>query len=237
MSTNEKILPFSLIAIPSEGELLAGFVERYARATCERILPSLALTFEERQELICQDLEFRQQIRQEPGKYNIGAEEYGEYANPEGSFDIGLESTSYAEMEANALQMHILGLAFAGLFHIFERQLVMILCRLDYRRQNTVLKLVPDKERHTFSGYKKLLAIGGYPICDTIGTDIERLRLIANAMKHGSSHALRTLQKEFPNLFWHGSLTVSIDNMLLTTDLLMASAGSIASFWRNFPCA
>jgi hypothetical protein len=67
-----------LIAIPSEGELLAGFVERYARATCERILPSLALTFEERQELICQDLEFHQQIRQEPSKYNIGAEVYGE---------------------------------------------------------------------------------------------------------------------------------------------------------------
>ena len=237
MSANENIPPFLLIAIPSEGELLACFVERYARATCERVLPSLALTFEERQELVRHDLEFHQQRRQEPWKYNIGAEEYGEYAYPEGSFDIGLESTNYAEMEANALQKHILGLAFAGLFHIFERQLVMILYRLDHRRQNTVLKLVPDKERHTFSGYKKHLAIGGYPICDTIGTDIERLRLIANVMKHGSAHSLLTLKKEFPNLFWHGSPTVSIDNLFLTTDLLMASADSIASFWRDFPCA
>jgi len=229
------VLPFALIAVPPEGEQLAGFVERYARAICERVLPSLSLTFEERQELTRQDLEIHEQINRDAWKYELGTEGYGEYANPGDSFGTGFEVTNYAEMEAQVLQMHVLGLAFAGLFHIFERQVVMILHRLDHRRNRTVLRLVSEKERHNFAGYKKLLEIGGTPISGAIGTDIERLRLIANVMKHGSAHAIRTLHKAFPDLFWLGSHTISIDSMLLTPDLLMSSAGSIARFWRAFP--
>jgi hypothetical protein len=235
MAGQVKVPPFTLIATPPEGELLAGFVERYAKATCERVLPSLDLTFEERQELVSQDLDLREQIQKEPWKYNIGAGEYGEYASPEAMIDYGLDSVLYAEMEVSALRMHILGLAFAGLFHIFERQLLMILYRLEHRRRNTFFELVHEKERHTFSGYKKLLEIGSYPITGAIGTDVERLRLIANVMKHGSRHSLRTLKKEFPDLFWQGSPTVSIDNMQLNIGLLIESASSIASFWRDFP--
>lgn len=226
------VLPFALIAVPPEGEQLAGFVERYARAVCERVLQSLSLTFEERQELIRQDLEIHEQINRDAWKYGLGTEGYGEYANPGGSFGMGFVVTNYAEMEAQVLQMHVLGLAFAGLFHNFERQVVMILHRLDHRRNRTVLCLVSEKERHNFTGYKKLLEIGGSRISGAIGTDI-----IANVMKHGSAHAIRTLHKAFPDLFWLGSHTISIDSMLLTPDLLMSSAGSIARFWRAFPHA
>ena len=230
-----KIEPFALIAVPREGDVLADFVERYARAVAERMLPALKLTFEEKHELIRLDMEFREQMRREPWNYNIGSDEYGEYANPEQSFDIGLDNLNYAEMENAALQMHMLGLAFAGLFHIFERQLVMILHRLDYRRRGTVMVLVPKEDRHKFSGYKKILDIGGYPITGDVDSDVERLRLIANIMKHGSAHSLRALKSSFPEMFWHGTTALSVDMILLSTDLLMASATSISRYRREFP--
>ncbi|WP_043509101.1 hypothetical protein [Acidiphilium cryptum] len=237
MNRNEKIDPFTLIAIPPEGELLAGFVERYARATCERILPSLALTVEERQELIRQDLELHEQMRQDSRRYEIGAAENWQYANPEGSFDMGLNSTSYAEMEAHALQIHILGLAFAGLFHIFERQLVMILHRLDYRRQGGVMKLIPAKDRHKFVGYKLALDIGGYPISGDTETFVERLRLIANIMKHGTAGSILSLHSKFPEMFWLGSTKLDIETIQLTPGLLLETAAALARYWREFPHA
>jgi hypothetical protein len=217
--------------------MMANFVERYARAICERMLPALAPTFEEKLELSRQDMEFREQMRDAPWNYDIGGDTYGEYGNPDGSFDDGLDSTQYAEMEAAALQMHVLGLAFANLYHIFERQVAMILRRFDQHRKGAVMKLVPRDERHSFVGYKKILKLGGYPICGNIGTDIERLRLLANITKHGSAHSLRTLQKEFPDMFWQGTRELSTDMMLLTPELLLASAKSIAKFWREFPHA
>lgn len=237
MSSKFVIAPFMLISIPSEGNQLAEFIERYATATCERMLPSLGLTFEERQELTRLDMELHKQIRNEPWNYGGCSDSYGEFGNPAESYDFGLDHVKYAEMEAASLQLHILGLAFAGLFHIFERQVVMILHRLDYRRQGGVMELIPKKERHNFVGYKLALDIGGYPISGDTEIFVERLRLIANIMKHGTAGSIRALHNNFPEMFWFGSTNLSIETMQLTPGLLTQTAVALARYWREFPHA
>lgn len=224
-----------LIAIPSEGDQLAGFIERYVAATCERMLPSLMLTFEERQELTRLDMEFHEQIRNEPWKYGVSTDSYGEFGHPEASYDFGLDHVQYAEMEAASLQLHILGLAFAGLFHIFERQVAMILYRLDYRRQGGVMTLIPKKDRHNFIGYKLALDIGGCPISGNTEIFVERLRLIANIMKHGTAGSIRALHSKYPEMFWLGAHNLSIETMQLTPALLKETASALAQYWREFP--
>lgn len=223
-----------LIATPSEGDQLAGFIERYATATCERMLPSLTLTFDEREELTRLDMELSEQLRNEPWNYGVCSDFYGEFGNPAESHDVGLDHVRYAEMEAASLQLHILGLAFAGLFHIFERQVAMILHRLDYRRQGGVMELIPTKDRHKFVGYKLALDIGGHPISGDTEIFVERLRLIANIMKHGTAGSVRALYSKFPEMFWLGSTNLSIETIQLTSNLLIETAAALAQYWRNF---
>lgn len=244
MKKNDTIAPFSLFAIPDEGEMLASFVERYVGAICERVLPSLALKTEEKQSLISLDLKHHEEKRQGFSGGSIGIEEYEEFPGLDDSFGMSLDATKYVEMEFNILTTHILGLSFAGLFHVFERQLMTVLHLLelmtvlhllDHRCKNTIFDKIPEKERHTFLGYKKLLEKINYPICGSIETDIEKLRLIANVMKHGSVKSLQKLKDKFPDLFMGGISVVSSDDMLLTTDLLLEISKSISVFWRNFP--
>ncbi len=83
LSTSKFVIaPFMLISIPSEGNQLAEFIERYATETCERMLPSLGLTFEERQELTRLDMELHKQIRNEPWNYGWCSDSYGEFGDP-----------------------------------------------------------------------------------------------------------------------------------------------------------
>lgn len=235
MKKNDTIAPFKLLAVPDEGEIRASFVERYVGAICERVLPSLSLTTEERQSLINLDLKYNEEKRQGFSDSSIGIEEYEEFPGLDDSFGMSLGATEYVEMEFNILTTHILGLSFAGLFHVFERQLMTVLHLLDHRCKNTIFDKIPEKERHTFLGYKKLLEKINYPICGSIETDIEKLRLIANVMKHGSVKSLQKLKDKFPDLFMGGISVVSSDDMLLTTDLLLEISKSISVFWRNFP--
>lgn len=226
MKKNDTIAPFSLFSIPDEGEMLASFVERYVGAICERVLPSLALTNEERQSLISLDLKYNEK--------NL-IEEYEEFPGLDDSVGMSLDATHYAEMEFSILSWHILGLSFAGLFHVFERQLMTVLHLLNRRCKNTIFDKIPEKERHTFLGYKKILEKINYPICGSIETDIDKLRLIANVIKHGSVKSLKDLKNKFPDLFMGGISVVSSDDMLLTTELLLEISKSISLFWRNFP--
>lgn len=235
MKKNDTITPFSLFSIPDEGEMLASFVERYVGAICERILPSLALTTEERQSLISLDLKYNEENLQGFSDSSIGIEEYEEFPGLDDSFGMRLDATEYVQMEFNILTTHILGLSFAGLFHVFERQLMTVLHLLNHRCERNIFEEIKKEERHTFSGYKKLLKKGNYQICGSIENDIEKLRLIANVIKHGSVKSLKELKNKFPDLFIGGISVVSSDDMLLTTELLLEISKSISLFWRNFP--
>ncbi|MBS1098425.1 hypothetical protein JK191_12865 [Gluconobacter sphaericus] len=221
--------PFTLIAIPREGDQLGDFLDRYAQVICERVLRSLDLTSDERQSLISDEFELSQQ-------FNKGAWIYDD-GNPEDFCNLGFGLLNLAEVEAAHLKAHILGLGFSGLFHIFERQVIMVLKRLDFRRRGDVWGSVPKNKRHTFSGYKDALKYGGYPISGDVHTKVELLRLVANIMKHGSASSLQSLHKKFPQMFWPGGDILSIDMIRLTPELLLESANVVAKYWREFPHA
>lgn len=221
--------PFTLITIPREGDQLGDFLDRYAQVICERVLRSLDLTSDERQLLIQDEFELSQQLNKEAWIYDNG--------NPEDFCNRDFGPLNLAEMEAAHLKAHILGLAFSGLFHIFERQVIMVLKRLDFRRRGDVWGSVPTNKRHTFSGYKDALEYGGYPISGDVLIKVELLRLVANIMKHGSTSSLQSLHEKFPQMFWPGGDILSIDMIRLTPELLLESANVVAKYWREFPHA
>lgn len=219
--------PFTLIAIPREGDQLGDFLDRYAEVICERVLRSLDLTSDERKSLISDEFELSQKFNKDAWICDEG--------NPEDFCNQGFSPLHLAEMEAAHLKAHILGLAFSGLFHIFERQVIMVLKRLEFRRRGDVWASVPEKKKHTFSGYKDALEYGGYPISGDVATKVDLLRLVANIMKHGSTSSLQSLHMKFPQMFWPGGDTLSIDMVRLTPELLVESANVVAKYWREFP--
>lgn len=224
--------PFALIATPREGDQLAEFVERYAHAVCDRVLPALNLTETECNELRKEDEKLRA-LEIASASDTLDANAWLDSGEDSESWE-GFGAFDYAKMEMGALYNHMLGLAFAGLFHIFERHLLVTLYRLNYRRGGDVWGTKTPK-RWSFDKYKVALEVGGYPITGEIGTYVERLRLIANAMKHASPHATQELGDAFPELFWAGDANRGLDSLQLTPDLLRESAAALARFWREFP--
>lgn len=225
--------PFALTSCPRVGDLFATFIEQYARAVCNRMLPALEITEDEKVGLAI----FDQQ--NQSASFVDDAHSW-----PDGGFsnrhDIGVSLLEYAQMERHNLIQHMLGLGFAGLFHVFERQVLEVLRRLNYQRNRAVLSGGDDKGRMLFEDYKGLLSRGGYPIPADIEAVLDRVRLIGNAMKHGSPDSIVRLHKRYPRLFWEGyrvkkNETPTLEFLEITRDMLLEDAKKIAEYWRNFP--
>ncbi len=225
--------PFALTPCPRVGDLFATFIEQYARAVCNRMLPALEITADEKADLAI----FDQQYQSASFVDDVHSWPDGEFSN---RHDIGVTVLGYAQMERHNLIRHMLGLGFAGLFHVFERQVLEVLRRLDCQRNGAVLSGWDDKGRMSFDDYKGLLSRGGYPIPADIETVLDRVRLIGNAMKHGSPDSIVRLHKRYPKLFWEAyrvnkNETPTLEFLDLTRDMLLEDAKKIAEYWRNFP--
>ncbi len=228
--------PFELMPLPvREGDIFASFVEEYARAICERVLPSLELTPTERSELTKADLQLATDSvanasfqRKELGSIETMGSDCGPVW-------FGMPTLRYAQMARLQMIRHILNLGFSGLFHIFERQIVEVLRRLDYRRGGEVFGHTDPKRPWHFGQYTSALEKGGYPIAGETRIWVDRLRLISNAVKHGSPSSVEKLHKKFPELFWNCDASQGLEFLNLPPALLLASASVLGRYWREFP--
>jgi len=137
--------------------------------------------------------------------------------------------------ERQFLRRQVLDFAFAALFHLLERALQRILHQADDVHSEGVLQ---GKKLRQFDEMCRVLARCGY---DTTGLpfarDLDKLKLISNAVKHGQGVALYRLAKEFPELFLSREPTETLvfEHLSLTPELFTRLAASVADFWDSFP--
>lgn len=222
---------FRLIQATREGEQRARLLETYGDAVVTRMLPALKLAGAEVASYIQGDIEHAAQYGEGAGLYpeeTISCERV--------SYSSISSSLSYAQMELGHLRHHLFGFAFAGLLHLFERQLAQI---VDIFRHRYGSVDWGQKERPCLVEVKDLIAVlyrGGVVTLPHVRRDLNRLRLIANAVKHPGS-ALVEISQRHPDLLWgwYPPMQLSTDFLNLTPELLTRFVHSLAGFWRNFP--
>jgi hypothetical protein len=198
-----------------EGEALAQQVENYAQAVLTRVLPSLTGLTEEQMDDVME-------------AYNMNVDTEILRAG-------GDDLYSMLARDLGAVRHELFGLAFAGLFHLFERMLMGALRRANGRSQG---RLIMESERElALRQMQNVLGRGQYSIeASGFAPSFKKLRLIAGAVKHPDGRAVRELVKAFLELIRVAPCdAMSIQSLALSEALFTELASAVASFWRNFP--
>lgn len=217
-----------------EADSLAREIERYSRVVLHRVLPSLSGLTESGEEAAAPDWTNLSEATLPDELYPPSPDHDPEAVRPDGVY-------SMVAMELGLIRHGLFGLMFAGLFHLFERQLMGALRRAD-ARSGRVLLLPEERElelKHKLDlrQMQAILARGGYPIeCSRFAPALRKLQLVANTAKHADGQSAYSLLKEFPDLvnrFPGDALTVY--SMLLSPELFQELSDAVATFWRGFP--
>jgi hypothetical protein len=223
----DKIKPHLWSAV-QEGEMRARFLEVYGHSVTERMLPGLKLSGDEVLKLVELDAEMAMDASCE--QPNSSWCQHG--TPPSGALQ-------FAQMETNAMSFHVLGLAFAGLFHLFERQVVMVLDQLAHRFGGGVWGAKGRPTDPQLPDLRKALARIGYRLIGERSIKLDRLQLIANVVKHGGGTSLGKLARSHPDLLWgwQPGSPATTDMLGLTPELFKEFVVALALFWREFPHA
>jgi len=225
--------PLRLIAALQESEMQARLLELYADAVIDRMLPALCLTDDQIAECMQIDIDFAREADTYP-QSDIGTDwQAGEEWQTDGAPASALP---YAEMEMAHIRHHLFGFAFVGLFHLFERQLGTVLSWFTFRYKGIDWGPKGKPRKVEFHHLLTALECGQVPIGDSLKRDIDRLRLIANTVKH-SDKALIELSKHHRDLLrgWYPELPLSPEHLTLTPKVFQGFVASLAGFWRAFP--
>jgi len=162
---------------------------------------------------------------------NIDPSVYGEAAQ-----EYGLEV--YENLQFTRQQL--LGLAAAGLYHLWERLLKEFLCKelhgwtFDGRDSR---KMIVDAD---FPGLESFLLQFGFELKkQRCYADLCELRLVANVYKHGDGRSCEELHALAPRLFeglsYHFDIFSKADGLELARADFTRYTEAVRDFWDTFP--
>lgn len=137
-------------------------------------------------------------------------------------------------------RQQLLGLAAAGLYHLWERLLKQFICK-ELRGWKfggrTIHQLMAPAN---FDLLKTFLSEFGYRLEATpYFADLNELRLIANVVKHGDGSSCEALQVMAPRLFegyhYHFDIFSKAESLALKAEDFHRYTTAIRSFWETFP--
>lgn len=209
----------------SECAVMARYTEAYVEAVRARLLPAISTP----------DPSIREQV-EDAYMAVISAT-----SDHDGEPDVSMAYSAAQDVEEEAADDHlfvyeqVLGLAIAGLFHVWERAMRRVLIRA-IRFQLPV----PDRQTIERADTKQLLsalqATGMRLPSSSILERLNELRLIANVVKHGSGASLRELAEFYPERFDGMEADIaSPDFLSLTEEDLNTFGDAVATFWRTIP--
>ena len=162
---------------------------------------------------------------------NFDPSDYAEAAQ-----DYGLEV--YENLRFTRQQ--ILGLATAGLYHLWERLLKQLFCK--ELRGWTFDGLTINKKiaPANFRRLEELLSKFGFHLAQqNYYADLCELRLVANVSKHGDGKSCEELQTSAPHLFegynYHFDIFSKADSLELKPSDFTRYAKAVTDFWDTFP--
>jgi hypothetical protein len=137
-------------------------------------------------------------------------------------------------------RQQLLGLASAGLYHLWERLLKQFFCK-ELRgwtfSGREVHKLIDPAN---FSDLERFLSQFGFQLAkQTYYTDLCEILLVANVVKHGDGRACEKLQASAPHLFggyrYHFDIHSKSDSLELRPADFTRYAKAVTDFWDTFP--
>jgi hypothetical protein len=137
-------------------------------------------------------------------------------------------------------RQQVLGLAAAGLYHLWERLLKQFVCKelrgwtFDGRDIHEIMAAA------NFVGLKDFLFQFGFHLArQNYYTDLSELRLVANVVKHGDGNSCEELQTSAPHLFegynYHFDIFSKADGLELKSADFTRYARAVTNFWDTFP--
>ncbi len=137
-------------------------------------------------------------------------------------------------------QQQLLGLATAGLYHLWERLLKQFFCK-ELRGWTfdglTIYKIIAPAD---FRRLEELLSQFGFHVAQqSYYADLSELRLVANVFKHGDGKSCEELQTSAPHLFeghnYHFDIFSKADSLELKPSDFTRYAKAVTDFWDTFP--
>jgi hypothetical protein len=137
-------------------------------------------------------------------------------------------------------RQQLLGLAAAGLYHLWERLLKQFFCKelrgwtFDGR---DIRKIMAPAN---FNSLEEVLAQFGFRLAERpYYADLCELRLVANVVKHGDGKSCEELQASAPQLFdgyaYHFDISSDADRLELTPSDFTRYAKAVTEFWDTLP--
>ncbi len=137
-------------------------------------------------------------------------------------------------------QQQLLGLAAAGLYHLWERLLKQFICKelrgwtFDGRAIHKIMAPA------NFSSLEEFLFQFGFQLAQQrYYADLSELRLVANVVKHGDGQSCEDLQTFAPGLFegynYHFDIFSKADSLELRPADFTRYAKAVTDFWDTFP--
>ena len=160
----------------------------------------------------------------DPGDYAEAAQEHG------------------IEVYANLhfIRRQLLGLATAGLYHLWERLLKQFFCKelrgwtFDGRDIHKIMAPA------NFSSLEDFLSQFGFQLAQqSYYADLCQLRLVSNVIKHGDGKSCDELRTSAPHLFeeynYHFDIFSKADSLELKPTDFTHYAKAVMDFWETFP--
>jgi hypothetical protein len=154
----------------------------------------------------------------------------------EAAFDYGL--SIYSDLEFVTRQ--IVGLTIAGLYHLWERLLKDFMIR-EFRHDHPPYVSPNTVQKADFGKLVKIVSEFGWTIeNEQFYSELDRLRLIANVIKHGDGLSCDELLKKAPELFrdflhpWANAHR-SAEDLSLSKDDFSRSVTAVQAFFQEFP--
>jgi hypothetical protein len=158
--------------------------------------------------------------------------------NPEHAEDamwLGVEAYLDHVDETFPLEQSYRNLAAAGIYHLFEQQLALLVPNLHGG-------MVPGGAKS--SDFVQVFNTAGLNCPELTGGPIQELRLLANAIKHGegrSSEELRSLRPDLLERDWFGDRKLDPkleeplagQGIIIRMDQVRAYGAAIVAFWAN----
>ena len=160
----------------------------------------------------------------DPGEFAEAAQEYG--------IEV------YENLHFTRQQL--LGLATAGLYHLWERLLKQFFCKelrgwtIEGRDIHQIMAPA------NFSSLEQFLSQFGFQLPrQRYYADLCELRLVANVVKHGDGKSCEELQTSTPHLFegynYHFDIFSKADSLELKPADFTRYAKAVTDFWHTFP--
>ncbi len=137
-------------------------------------------------------------------------------------------------------RQQLLGLATAGLYHLWERLLKQFICKelrgwtFDGRDIHKIMAQM------NFSNLEGFLSQFGFQLAQqSYYADLCELRLVSNVVKHGDGNSCDELQASAPHLFegynYHFDILSNADNLELKPTDFTRYAKAVTDFWKTLP--